>query len=113
MISKISYLLYNSRQRLDTQMQIEFRNVRGTKCVSFRDNKGHYICALRKCRFQPQYGWKLEQIDDVVHHENGTLMSYTYKTIKTFDQSNAGMDYVYSNFDQLNQQYQDRTKLTK
>ena len=94
-------------------MQIQFRTVRGNKVVHFRNNKGNYICSLRKCRIQPQFGWRLEMIDNVMHHENGTLLSYTYKTIKTFQQSNTAMDYVYANFDQLNQQYQDRIKLTK
>lgn len=85
-------------------MQIKFKDVRGSKFIEFYVNNNR-ICYLYRSKFQPDMGFRLEMMQDVYLHTNGNMLSCSYGILKVFKNSNAGIDYVNANFEELVEQY--------
>lgn len=86
-------------------MQIKFRNIRGSKVISFYHGN-RQICKLYQSRFQPNLGYRLEMLKNITINEKGLIMSGSYETLKAFNDPNTGIDYVHHNFDNLIKEYQ-------
>lgn len=91
-------------------MKVSITNVYGVKVYTFRNKQNQFICSLRKSKVQPQFGYRLEVMTDLIYHSTGNLLSYSYKTIKTFPTANQGISYITHNFEEIEQQQKELIK---
>lgn len=90
------------------QMQIKFRDIRGSKVITFWDGN-RPICSLKKSKFTPQDGYVLWIDSDFkFYKESGHKMTNVSTGIMKFTNSNVAIDYVQHNFDQLVERYNEQ-----
>jgi hypothetical protein len=94
-------------------MQIKFRDIRGSKHITFWDGN-RPICSLEKSKFRPEDGYVLWIDSDFkFYKESGHKMTNVSIGIKKFTTSNAAIDYVHANFDQLVERYNEQIANSK
>jgi hypothetical protein len=85
-------------------MQISFTNVHGFKTVRFI-HKNQIICQLFQSAYQPDFGYRLEMIQNLTLNKDGEIMMGNYHILKVFETANEGIDYIHHNFDSLIEQF--------